>query len=59
MTELDRWLARSDRPLAVVTGRAREDMRPQLSMPVQVVDTMRVRSHEMLLVRRAEDGPPR
>jgi len=51
---LDAWLARPDRPLAVVSGRAWKPMREQITTPAQVLDTMRIRTNEMFLVRRAE-----
>lgn len=49
---LDEWLARPDRPIAVVAGRAWMPLRSQLTTPVEVVDTVRVRSNEMFIVRR-------
>jgi hypothetical protein len=50
------WLARPDRPLSVVTGRAWSHMRGQLrAEEVEVLHTVRVRKHLMFLVRRA--GP--
>ena len=50
---LDAWLARPERPIAVVTGRAWTPMKGQITTPAEVLDTMRVRSHEMVVVRRA------
>ena len=51
---LDEWLARPDRPIAVVAGRAWKSLKDQITVPAEVVDTMRVRTNEMVLVRRAE-----
>jgi 4-amino-4-deoxy-L-arabinose transferase-like glycosyltransferase len=51
---LDEWLVRPERPIAVVAGRAWRPMKEQIGTPVQVLDTMRVRSNEMFIVRRAE-----
>ena len=56
---LDEWLARPERPVVVVTGRAWRPMKEQIHTPAQVLDTMRVRPHEMFIVRRAEAPPPR
>jgi 4-amino-4-deoxy-L-arabinose transferase-like glycosyltransferase len=49
----DAWLARPDRPVSVVTGRAWSHMRAQLHADVEVLDTMPVRKHLMFIVRRA------
>ena len=57
--ELDQWLARPDHPLAVVPARAWRRMHTQIATPTEVVDTVRVRAHEMLLLRRAESAAPR
>ena len=54
---LDAWLARPDRPIAVVTGRAWNGMRVHLKTPTEVLDVMRVRSHDMVIVRRPEAAP--
>jgi len=54
---LDAWLVRPERPIAIVTGRAWAPMKEQLTTPAEVLDVMRVRAHEMVIVRRA--GPPR
>jgi len=51
---LDEWLARPDRPIAVVSGRAWRPMREQIKTPAEVLDIMRVGSNDMVLVRRAE-----
>ena len=51
---LDEWLARPERPVAVVSGRAWRPMKEQIHTPAEVLDSMRVRSHEMFIVRRAE-----
>jgi 4-amino-4-deoxy-L-arabinose transferase-like glycosyltransferase len=50
----DAWLARDERPLVVVTGRAWSHMRTQVHPNVEVLDTMRVRKHLMFLLRRPE-----
>jgi 4-amino-4-deoxy-L-arabinose transferase-like glycosyltransferase len=50
---LDEWLTRPDRPLAVVAGRAWRSLREQIKTPAEVLDTMRVRGHDMVIVRRA------
>jgi 4-amino-4-deoxy-L-arabinose transferase-like glycosyltransferase len=50
---LDAWLTRPERPIAIVTGRAWTPMKAQITTPAEVLDTMRVRSHEMVIVRRA------
>jgi 4-amino-4-deoxy-L-arabinose transferase-like glycosyltransferase len=49
------WLARPDRPVNVVTERAWNDMRDGIQSEVEVLDSMRVRKHTMLLLRGA--GP--
>jgi 4-amino-4-deoxy-L-arabinose transferase-like glycosyltransferase len=54
----DAWLAREERPLVVVTGRAWSQMRSQVRPNVEVLDTMRVRTHLMFLLRRATEPPP-
>jgi 4-amino-4-deoxy-L-arabinose transferase-like glycosyltransferase len=51
---VETWLARRDRPLVVTPGRAWDWMKPQLQSEVEVVDTMRVRSHVMYLLRRSD-----
>jgi hypothetical protein len=51
---LDAWLERPDRPIAVVNGRAWRPMREQIHTPAQVLETVRVRTNEMYIVRRAE-----
>jgi 4-amino-4-deoxy-L-arabinose transferase-like glycosyltransferase len=51
---LDEWLARPDRPIAVISERSWTPMREHIKTPAQVLDTMRVRSHEMFIIRRAE-----
>jgi 4-amino-4-deoxy-L-arabinose transferase-like glycosyltransferase len=53
---LDEWLARDERPLVVVTGRAWSHMRSHVRPNVEVLDTMRARAHLMFLLRRTE--PP-
>jgi 4-amino-4-deoxy-L-arabinose transferase-like glycosyltransferase len=55
----DAWLARDERPLVVVTGRAWSHMRTQVHPNVEVLDTMRVRKHLMFLLRRTEPPPSR
>ena len=55
---LDEWLARPDRPVAVISGRAWKPMQGQIHTPTQVLDSRRLRSNEMVIVRRA-DGAPR
>src|SRR5207244_164139 len=50
---LDAWLVRPERPIAIVTGRAWAPMKEQLTTPAEVLDVMRVRAHEMVIVRRA------
>jgi 4-amino-4-deoxy-L-arabinose transferase-like glycosyltransferase len=52
--EFTAWLARPERPVSVVTGRAWSHMRSQLPADVEVLDTMRVRKHLMFIVRRAD-----
>jgi len=59
----DEWTGRPDRPLVVISGRAWSLMRGQARPDIEVVDTMRVRSHLMFLLRLAEPvrpklGPP-
>jgi 4-amino-4-deoxy-L-arabinose transferase-like glycosyltransferase len=63
VTAFDEWMGRPDRPLVVISGRAWSLMRGQARPDVEVVDTMRVRSHLMFLLRLAEPtaqklGPP-
>jgi 4-amino-4-deoxy-L-arabinose transferase-like glycosyltransferase len=55
---LDEWLARPDRPIAVVTGRAWRPMSEQIKTPAQALDSMRLRTNEMFIVRRPEAPPP-
>jgi 4-amino-4-deoxy-L-arabinose transferase-like glycosyltransferase len=57
VTAFKAWLARPERPVNVVTGRAWSHMRGQLPDDVEVVDTVRVRKHIMFIVRGA--GPAR
>jgi 4-amino-4-deoxy-L-arabinose transferase-like glycosyltransferase len=52
--DLDAWLARPQRPIAVVSGRAWRPMKDQIHTPAEVLDSMRVRSNDMFIVRRAE-----
>jgi 4-amino-4-deoxy-L-arabinose transferase-like glycosyltransferase len=52
----DEWLARDERPLVVVTSHAWSHMRSQVRPDVEILDTMRIRSHLMFLLRRTE--PP-
>jgi 4-amino-4-deoxy-L-arabinose transferase-like glycosyltransferase len=54
MAAFDAWLARRDRPVIVMTGRAWSEMREQARADVEVLDTMRVRRQLMYVVRRAE-----
>ena len=51
---LDEWLARPERPIAVVSGRAWRPMRTEIHTPAEELDSMRIRPHEMIIVRRAE-----
>jgi len=53
----DEWLGRPDRPLVVISGRAWSLMRGQARSDVEVLDTMRVRSHLMFLLRLTEPPP--
>jgi 4-amino-4-deoxy-L-arabinose transferase-like glycosyltransferase len=53
----DEWVGRPDQPLAVVSGRAWVLMRNQVRPDVEVIDTMRVRTHLMFLLRLT-DAPP-
>jgi 4-amino-4-deoxy-L-arabinose transferase-like glycosyltransferase len=55
----DEWLARPSRPLVVTTGREWSTLRGQARSDVEVVDTMRVRTHLMFLLRLVEPSPPR
>jgi 4-amino-4-deoxy-L-arabinose transferase-like glycosyltransferase len=55
----DEWLGRPERPLVVVTGRTWSLMRGQARQDVEVLDTMRVRTHLMFLLHRTEPSPPR
>ena len=50
---LAEWLARPERPIAVVTGRGWTTTKAQIATPAEVLGVMRVRSHEMVVVRRA------
>jgi 4-amino-4-deoxy-L-arabinose transferase-like glycosyltransferase len=50
---LTAWLGRPGRPLVVMSGRALKEVEARLPA-TEVVDTMRVRSHVMYVVRRAE-----
>ena len=54
---LDAWLARPDRPIAVIAGRAWKPMREQITTPAEALDSMRLRTNEMFIVRRP-DTPP-
>ncbi|HEU4367106.1 MAG TPA: glycosyltransferase family 39 protein [Methylomirabilota bacterium] len=56
---LDAWLARPDRPVSVVTGRAWGFMRGLVRSEVEVLDTMRVRKHVILVVRAADPASRR
>jgi 4-amino-4-deoxy-L-arabinose transferase-like glycosyltransferase len=56
---LDAWVTRPDRPLLVLTGRAWSDYQPHVASDLEVVDTMRIRSHRMHLVRLSEPSSPR
>src|SRR4029453_17387217 len=40
---LDEWLRRPDRPIVVIPGRAWRPLKEQISVPAEVVDTMRIR----------------
>jgi len=51
---LDEWLARPDRPIAVISERLWTPTREHITTPAQVLDARRVRSHEMFIIRRAE-----
>ena len=51
---LDEWLARPEWPIAVISGRAWRPMRTEIHTPAEVLDSMRIRPHEMVIVRRAE-----
>ena len=51
---LDEWLARPERPVAVISGRAWRTMKEQIQTPAQVLDTMRVHSRDLFILRRAE-----
>jgi 4-amino-4-deoxy-L-arabinose transferase-like glycosyltransferase len=55
----DAWLARPDRPIVAIIGREWSVYRNEVSSEVEVLDTMRVRTHLMFLVRLAEPLPPR
>jgi 4-amino-4-deoxy-L-arabinose transferase-like glycosyltransferase len=50
---LDEWLTRPDRPIVLIPDRAWRKMESEVQTPAEVVDTMRVRSHDMLIVRRS------
>jgi 4-amino-4-deoxy-L-arabinose transferase-like glycosyltransferase len=59
----DAWVGRPDRPLVVIIGREWSLFRSRVRPDVEVIDTMRVRSHLMFLLRLAEPtaqklGPP-
>jgi 4-amino-4-deoxy-L-arabinose transferase-like glycosyltransferase len=53
----DQWLERPDRPLVVISGRAWRLMRGQARPDVEVLDTMRMRSHLMFLLGLTESPP--
>jgi 4-amino-4-deoxy-L-arabinose transferase-like glycosyltransferase len=55
----DEWLGRPDRPLVVTSGRAWRLLRGQARPDVEVLDTMRVRSHLMFLLGLTEPPPLR
>ncbi len=55
----DAWLNRPDRPMVVMIGREWSSYRNQVRSSVEVLDTMRVRTHLMFLVRLSEPLPPR
>jgi 4-amino-4-deoxy-L-arabinose transferase-like glycosyltransferase len=52
----DAWVGRADRPVVVVSGRVWDVMRGQVRPDVEVLATMPVRTHVMVLVRRT--APP-
>jgi hypothetical protein len=56
-TVADTWTGRPERPVVVVTDRAWNLMRGQVRPDVEVLDALRIRTHTMLIVRRA--APPR
>jgi len=43
---------------AFVTGRAWRPMSEQIKTPAQALDSMRLRTNEMFIVRRPEAPPP-
>jgi 4-amino-4-deoxy-L-arabinose transferase-like glycosyltransferase len=49
----DAWTARPDRPVVVVPDRAWARMRDHVRPDLEIVDSMRIRAHTMLIVRRA------
>ena len=53
--QVQAYLARPEAPIVVVDGRAWRQLQGQLPATVQVIDTMRVRSWDMRLLR---GGPP-
>jgi 4-amino-4-deoxy-L-arabinose transferase-like glycosyltransferase len=55
----DAWVTRPDRPLVVIIGREWQRYRHRVRSNVEVLDTMRIRSHLMFLVRLADPDTPR
>jgi len=55
----DEWLGRPDRPLVVTSGRAWRLLRGQARPDIEVLDTMRVRSHLMFLLGLTGSPPSR
>ena len=49
----DAWTARPDRPVVIVTDRAWARMRDHVRPDLEIVDSMLIRTHTMLIVRRA------
>lgn len=59
VASFDAWVNRPDRPLVVIISREWSLYRNQVLSEVEVLDTMRVRTHLMFLVRLTEPGSPR